>query len=202
MVTFANPATIQAAVSMANRLTNDVIRSGGVTKGDDSGKRKVEGQPGNRGGGSGDKKQRTVRNYGVANPEQKNYAGPHPKCGKCNLHHIGRCPVCDKCKRTGHLVRYCRNEAAPNERQKACFECGGLDHLRNTCPRLVSPPNNNAGNQGGQARERAFVIGVEEARQDPNVVTGTFLLNEHYVSVLFDSGAERSFVSLEFRPLP
>ena len=69
MVTSANLTTIQAAVSMANRLTNDVIRSGGVTKGDDSGKRKVEGQPGHRGGSSGDKKQMTVRNYGVANPE-------------------------------------------------------------------------------------------------------------------------------------
>ncbi|GKF94472.1 putative reverse transcriptase domain-containing protein, partial [Tanacetum coccineum] len=29
---------------------------------------------------------------------------------------------------------------------------------------------------------------------------GTFLLNDHYASVLFDSGAERSFVSIEFTP--
>ncbi|GJR23973.1 putative reverse transcriptase domain-containing protein [Tanacetum coccineum] len=29
---------------------------------------------------------------------------------------------------------------------------------------------------------------------------GTFLLNDHYASVLFDSGTERSFVSLEFIP--
>nr|GEY83595.1 putative reverse transcriptase domain-containing protein [Tanacetum cinerariifolium] len=36
--------------------------------------------------------------------------------------------------------------------------------------------------------------------QNPNVVTGTFLLNDHYASVLFDSGAERSFVSIEFTP--
>jgi len=45
-----------------------------------------------------------------------------------------------------------------------------------------------------------FEIGVDEARQNPNVVTGTFLLNNHYASVLFDSGADRSFVSLKFRP--
>ena len=32
-------------------------------------------------------------------------------------------------------------------------------------------------------------------------MTGTFLVNDHYASVLFDSGADRSFVSLEFRPL-
>ncbi|GJT02538.1 putative transcription factor interactor and regulator CCHC(Zn) family protein [Tanacetum coccineum] len=32
-------------------------------------------------------------------------------------------------------------------------------------------------------------------------MTGTFLLNGHYVSVLFDTEADISFVSLEFRPL-
>nr|GEV73129.1 hypothetical protein [Tanacetum cinerariifolium] len=35
---------------------------------------------------------------------------------------------------------------------------------------------------------------------NPNVVTGTFLLNDHYASVLFDSCAERSFVSIELTP--
>ncbi|GJX89802.1 putative reverse transcriptase domain-containing protein [Tanacetum coccineum] len=33
---------------------------------------------------------------------------------------------------------------------------------------------------------------------DSNVVTGTFLLNNHYASMLFDSGADRSFVSSTF----
>ncbi|GKB36427.1 putative reverse transcriptase domain-containing protein [Tanacetum coccineum] len=32
------------------------------------------------------------------------------------------------------------------------------------------------------------------------MVTGTFLLNDHYTSILFDSGAEKSFVSTEFTP--
>ena len=44
-----------------------------------------------------------------------------------------------------------------------------------------------------------FEIGAEEARQDPDVVTGTFLLNGHSASVLFDSGADKSFVSLDFK---
>ncbi|GKB32734.1 putative reverse transcriptase domain-containing protein [Tanacetum coccineum] len=34
------------------------------------------------------------------------------------------------------------------------------------------------------------------AQQDPNVVTGMFLLNQHLVKVLFDSGADRSFISI------
>ncbi|GKA10160.1 putative reverse transcriptase domain-containing protein [Tanacetum coccineum] len=57
------------------------------------------------------------------------------------------------------------------------------------------------GNQGNQARGRAFMLGVEEARQDPNIMTGTFTLNNHYATTLSDSGADYSFVSTTFIPL-
>ncbi|GKD62283.1 putative reverse transcriptase domain-containing protein, partial [Tanacetum coccineum] len=36
------------------------------------------------------------------------------------------------------------------------------------------------------------------AHQDPDVVTGMFLLNQHLARVLFDSGADKSFISLSF----
>ncbi|GJZ50323.1 putative reverse transcriptase domain-containing protein [Tanacetum coccineum] len=36
----------------------------------------------------------------------------------------------------------------------------------------------------------------KNAHQDSNVVTGTFLLNQHLARVLFDSGADKSFVSI------
>ncbi|GJS04324.1 hypothetical protein Tco_0320832 [Tanacetum coccineum] len=35
----------------------------------------------------------------------------------------------------------------------------------------------------------------------PNVVTGTFLLNNHYATVLFDSGSDKSFVNTSFSHL-
>ncbi|GJR67896.1 retrovirus-related pol polyprotein from transposon TNT 1-94, partial [Tanacetum coccineum] len=55
-----------------------------------------------------------------------------------------------------------------------------------------------AGNQQNDgARGRAYVV-VENPQQNPNVVTGTFLLNDHYACILFDSGAEKSFVSSAF----
>ncbi|GKF09195.1 putative reverse transcriptase domain-containing protein [Tanacetum coccineum] len=57
------------------------------------------------------------------------------------------------------------------------------------------------GNQGNQVRGRAFMLGVEEARQDSNIVTGTFTLNNHFAITLFDSGADYSFVSTTFIPL-
>ncbi|GKE66378.1 putative reverse transcriptase domain-containing protein, partial [Tanacetum coccineum] len=55
-----------------------------------------------------------------------------------------------------------------------------------------------AGNQqNDRARGRAYVV-IENPQQNPNVVTGTFLLNDHYACILFDSGAEKSFVSSAF----
>ncbi|GJW23686.1 putative reverse transcriptase domain-containing protein [Tanacetum coccineum] len=77
-------------------------------------------------------------------------------------------------------------------RNVTCFGCGKKGHYRNMCPKT-----RNQQNEGACAR--AYVV-VENPQQNPNVVTGTVLLNDHYASVLFDSGAERSFVSTEFTP--
>ncbi|GJZ50613.1 reverse transcriptase domain-containing protein [Tanacetum coccineum] len=57
------------------------------------------------------------------------------------------------------------------------------------------------GNNGNRACGRAFMLGAEEARQDPNILTGTFTLNNHYAITLFDSGADYSFVSTTCIPL-
>ncbi|GKB84985.1 putative nucleotidyltransferase, ribonuclease H [Tanacetum coccineum] len=46
------------------------------------------------------------------------------------------------------------------------------------------------------AQGRAYMLRDKNAQQDPNIVTGMFLLNQHLVRVLFDSGADRSFISL------
>ncbi|GJX84287.1 putative reverse transcriptase domain-containing protein [Tanacetum coccineum] len=45
------------------------------------------------------------------------------------------------------------------------------------------------------------MLGAEEARQDLNIMTGTFTLNNHFATTLFDSGADYSFVSTTFIPL-
>ncbi|GJR66751.1 putative reverse transcriptase domain-containing protein [Tanacetum coccineum] len=49
----------------------------------------------------------------------------------------------------------------------------------------------------GEVRGRAYAIKDAEP-QGPNVVTGTFLLNNRYASVLFDSGFDRSFMDTRF----
>ncbi|GKA38853.1 putative reverse transcriptase domain-containing protein, partial [Tanacetum coccineum] len=67
--------------------------------------------------------------------------------------------------------------------------------------RLALEGNRNTQNNGNQARGRAFSVNTVDALQDPNVVTGTFSLNGHFATVLFDSGADFSFISTKFAPL-
>ncbi|GKE44432.1 putative reverse transcriptase domain-containing protein, partial [Tanacetum coccineum] len=81
-------------------------------------------------------------------------------------------------------------------------------HFRKDCPKLR---NQNRGNKTGNKNEnqtgsneattKAYAIGGGGANPDSNVVTGTFLLNNCYASMLFDSGADRSFVSFTFSAL-
>ncbi|GJY85730.1 putative reverse transcriptase domain-containing protein [Tanacetum coccineum] len=68
-------------------------------------------------------------------------------------------------------------------------------------PVLAIKGNPNQGNNSNQACGRAFGLGVAEAPQDPNVVTGTFSLNNQFATVLFDSSADYSFISTNFLPL-
>ncbi|GJU37348.1 reverse transcriptase domain-containing protein [Tanacetum coccineum] len=66
---------------------------------------------------------------------------------------------------------------------------------------LANDGGQGRGNHGNQARGRAFMLGAKEARRDPNIMTGTFTLNDHYATTLFDSGADYSFVSTTFVPM-
>nr|GEW10104.1 reverse transcriptase domain-containing protein [Tanacetum cinerariifolium] len=45
---------------------------------------------------------------------------------------------------------------------------------------------------------KVYAVGKAGANPDNNVVTGTFLLNNRYASILFDTDADRSFVSTAF----
>ncbi|GJS18718.1 putative reverse transcriptase domain-containing protein [Tanacetum coccineum] len=51
------------------------------------------------------------------------------------------------------------------------------------------------------AKRNAEKNGNASRNPDSNVVTGTFLLNNRYASILFDTGADRSFISTVFSSL-
>ncbi|GKD62477.1 hypothetical protein Tco_1299986, partial [Tanacetum coccineum] len=53
--------------------------------------------------------------------------------------------------------------------------------------------------QGGcRAPGKVYSLCAEAAVKDNNIVNGTFLINNVYASVLFDTGVDRSFVSYDF----
>ncbi|GJS64199.1 putative reverse transcriptase domain-containing protein [Tanacetum coccineum] len=81
-----------------------------------------------------------------------------------------------------------------------CYECGAQGHFKRECPKLKN--NNNRGNPAGNvnASAKVYAVGHAGTNPDSNVVTGTFLLNNRYASILFDTGADRSFVSTAFSP--
>ncbi|GJT60590.1 putative reverse transcriptase domain-containing protein [Tanacetum coccineum] len=74
-----------------------------------------------------------------------------------------------------------------------CYGWGEKGHFKNKCPKARNQQNVGA-------RARAYAV-VENPQQNPNVVAGTFLLNDYYACILFDSSAEKSFVSSAFTPL-
>nr|GEV60714.1 hypothetical protein [Tanacetum cinerariifolium] len=76
----------------------------------------------------------------------------------------------------------------------------GPGHYKKDCQKLK---NNNHGNQAGNdgAQARAYAVGNTGKNMDSKVVTGTFLLNNRYASILFDTCTDRSFVSTAFSSL-
>ncbi|GJR70083.1 hypothetical protein Tco_0016148 [Tanacetum coccineum] len=74
----------------------------------------------------------------------------------------------------------------------ACPRLNRAQEPEGNRPNQVAANNGGQGrgNQGNHTRGRAFMLGAEEAHQDPNIVTGTFTLNNHFATTLFDSGAE------------
>ncbi|GJR26904.1 putative reverse transcriptase domain-containing protein [Tanacetum coccineum] len=93
-----------------------------------------------------------------------------------------------------------RGNSEATQNAVTCYECGVQGHYKKNCLKLK---NGNHGNQcgNGNTPSKVYVVGNAETNPDSNVVTGTFLLNDRYASILFDTGADRSFVSTAFSSL-
>nr|GEW65581.1 hypothetical protein [Tanacetum cinerariifolium] len=112
-----------------------------------------------------------------------------------------------------HFARDCRssgNANVANDQRKnganpkgnGCFECRAIGHFKRDCPKLKNKDGEKVNAPGwvyavGNAKKR----GNASRDWDSNVVTSTFLLNNRYASMLFDTGANRSFISTTFSSL-
>ncbi|XP_071714509.1 uncharacterized protein [Rutidosis leptorrhynchoides] len=190
-VTSSKPETLQSAIQMAHNLMDQITHHENSEATTDTktqgGKRKWNE---NQGNSSHQKKQDTTK-FENANAK-KNYNGKKPYCNRCYKHHYGACTiVCDRCKKVGHMSKDCTvNLAQPTgNKPKTCYGCGQVGHMKNQSPNAK---------KDGNAKGRAFNISAKGARENPDLATGTFLLNNYIAYVLFDSGADRSFISKDF----
>ncbi|GKD60403.1 putative reverse transcriptase domain-containing protein, partial [Tanacetum coccineum] len=130
------------------------------------------------------KRHNVAKAYNMGTSEKKPYKGSLPKSsGNINVANSQR-------------------DNRANPKGNSCFECGAPGQFKRDCPKL----KNKAGGSGN-AQGWVYAVGNAEkkgnASRDPdfNVVMGMFLLNNHYASILFDTGADRSFISTTFSSL-
>ncbi|GKD41031.1 putative reverse transcriptase domain-containing protein [Tanacetum coccineum] len=182
----ARPKTLDEIIELANDLMDQKLRT--YTEGQSDNKRKADDSSRNNHGHQQQpfKRQNVAKVYNIGTGKKKPYGGSLPKCTKCHFHHNGPCTQkCHKCNKGN-----------------GCFECGAPRHFKRDCPKLKYKDRGNGNAQGwvyavGNAEKRGNASG----NLDSNVVTGTFLLNNHYASILFDTGADRSFISTAFSSL-
>nr|GEW08369.1 hypothetical protein [Tanacetum cinerariifolium] len=227
MVAATEPTIIQSIILKFDVLTDEAIRNGSLKKNTE--KRLNDREPSRDGNIRDDnKRSRTGRMFAMTtNPVRKEYMGSAPKCTNCNYHHLPEtpCRICTNCNHFRYFAKDCMvrprmvnpsNARSPIAAREAYFKCGGTDHYKAAYPRLNRAPGQGGncpnqvlavdggqgrGNNGNQARRRAFMLGADKAHHDPNIMTGKFTLNNHYATTLFDSGADYSFVSTTFIPL-
>ncbi|GJW88993.1 putative reverse transcriptase domain-containing protein [Tanacetum coccineum] len=206
-VTASKPQTLEEAINIAQRLMDQVTKHTPVQVSSDNKRKFDDRRTFNNNSRSNNnyrntntnnrynnhqlqqnQRQEAVRAYAVTPSGNNRYAGDLPLCKRCNLHHTGPCTgKCNICNKVGHLSKNCQNKKPATRSNQlpvtvVCHACGEKGHYTNQCRKT----NINA--QG-----RAYMLRDKNAHQDPNVVTGTFLLNQHLAKVLFDSGADKSF---------
>ncbi|GJY31711.1 putative reverse transcriptase domain-containing protein [Tanacetum coccineum] len=191
-VTSSRPTGIDEAVRMAYQIMGQIIqdKTNEVSEGE---KRKGEGDRGGRGDNRRDYNHR--QNQRRANAGAMINAAPNDNevCVRCkNKKHARDCGKCGKCVKLGHKTAACWSL---DRKDVACFNCNEKGHRKRDCPKLKK------NGQGGNNREAVYKLGVVDAQQDPKVITGTFLLNNRYATALFDSGADKNFVSTNFSTL-
>ncbi|GJW49360.1 putative reverse transcriptase domain-containing protein [Tanacetum coccineum] len=164
---------MEEAIEMANNLMDqkhhtcaECQNENKMKQDDDSGNNQNQQQSNMR--------QNTDRAYTASLVRKGSIVESLPKCSKCNYHHNGPCaPKCHNYNKVGHLAWDCRSSGNAN-----------------------TGNNQRATGQIRRVPAKVYVVGNAGTNPDSNVITGTFLLNNRYASILFDTSIDRSFVSI------
>nr|XP_043625632.1 uncharacterized protein LOC122597064 [Erigeron canadensis] len=180
--------TLSAAIKESKRLDDDLKSEKVATKDDD-------------------KKSRFKRRFNGSSNSEKRFKGGSsfhkgkddkkiaPWCSVCKALHNGSCSEktkrCDKCGMPGHATSVCKDKTP-------CYRCQEMGHLIADCP--IKKKEDEKKKDQPKAKSHAFQMTTDLAKENDEVVSGTFLVNSKPASVLFDLGANKSFVSNLFAP--
>nr|GEU46430.1 reverse transcriptase domain-containing protein [Tanacetum cinerariifolium] len=168
----SKPQTLEESINITQRLMDQVTKHTPMQVLSDH-KRKFDDR-------------RTFNNNNYPNSHSDNYQNNH------NILNNDYRQQHDKDRKlSGHITKNCKNKGPATGSNLlpvtvTCHACGEKGHYANQCRKTS---NNNA--QG-----RSYMLRDMNSHRDPNVVTGMFLLNQHLARVLFDSGADKSFISI------
>ncbi|GKB59617.1 hypothetical protein Tco_0915803 [Tanacetum coccineum] len=193
-VTSSKPVDLHEAIDMAQGLMYQVVQELGENSGD---KRKWNGNhynPNNTNNTSNLNPNKRPEAARVFTARQGYYAGKF-QCGKCGRQHTDAMPSC-LCGKKGHYKNKCPNNG--NQGGETKFEAKPTKSQNEQGKNQGNPKGSNQTStntqRGRRASGRVYSLCAEAAVKDNNVVNGTILINNVYASVLFDTGADRSFV--------
>ncbi|KAJ0531230.1 putative nucleotidyltransferase, Ribonuclease H [Helianthus annuus] len=192
----SRPTTFRSVTDLSLSLTLDAVRLR-MLRSKEAEKRKREDDTSRRSGkkhrGNGDGKR-------VAETKKDGQAGERPNCKICKKPHSGKCRFasnsqsqpktssCGLCKSKDHKTVDCKKI-----KDATCYGCNEKGHIKSNCPKNARKPEETK-----KTNARVFRMDAKEAVQNDNVLTGTFLVNNIFARVLFDSGADKSFVDQKF----
>nr|GEX34047.1 hypothetical protein [Tanacetum cinerariifolium] len=189
----SKPKMLYETIELANDLMDQKLRTYEERQTDN--KRKVDDSSRNNHGHQQhpSKRQNVANVYNIGSVKRKANGGTCPSSPSAIFITMARVLI-----KTTNVTR--DNKKIP--KGNGCFECGASGHFKRDCPKLKNKNEESVNAQGW-----VYAVGNAEkkgnASRDPdsNVVMGTFLLNNRYASILFDTGADRSFMSTAFSSL-
>ncbi|GJR30355.1 putative reverse transcriptase domain-containing protein [Tanacetum coccineum] len=190
-VTSSSPTTLSQAVRMASKLMEQK-RKAKMERDTEANKQKWESSQheGNSGGNQNNQHNQGNNNRGKWRENNRQNQPNYQRQGNARamigvqnyeIDQGGPAPKCNRCR-----VYHFGNCLAK------CNKCRKIEHKDSDC---------RGKGKEGNATGRAYVIKDADKAQGPNIVTGMFLVNNRYASVLFDSGSDMSFVNISFSHL-
>ncbi|GKB39577.1 putative reverse transcriptase domain-containing protein [Tanacetum coccineum] len=165
-----------SAILTAGILTDEAIRCGTLTKGNDKMKEMEESSK-QKSTWKDNKKSKTGLGFVATVPPRNDNVNTYPKCAKCYTFHPKNAPcrLCYKCQKSDHFARQCWEPI----RQ--------VVHARN---QLALEGNGNTRNNRNQARGKAFNGNAVEDLQDPKFApllnVETCIVNPGYTIEIVD----------------